>query len=126
MRFGPTSLQLSSVLAKGLRHPKLRGDLKVSEQQVAGEARFLIKDPDTATYNRYGPTEYELLTMCDGTRTPAEVAAAMTELHPEAALDEGAVLDFLDTVDPNLWERSVGEKNLAMLERIRDERKGRV
>jgi len=126
MRFGPTSLQLSSVLAKGLRHPKLRGDLKVSEQQVAGEASFLIKDPDTATYNRYGPTEYELLTMCDGTRTPAEVAAAMTELHPEAALDEGAVLDFLDTVDPNLWERSVGEKNLAMLERIRDERKGRV
>ena len=25
-----------------------------------------------------------------------------------------------------MWERSLGEKNLAVLERIRDERKGRV
>jgi len=126
MRYGPTtSLQISSVLAKGLHRPKFREDLKVSEQQVAGKASFVIKDPDNLTYNRYGPVEYELLTLCDGTRTPAEVAEAMTERHPDSSLDESSVLDFLDTVDPNLWVRTVGEKNLAVLERIRDERKGR-
>ena len=36
------------------------------------------------------------------------------------------MLEFLDSTDPNLWERSVGEKNLAVLERIRDERKSRI
>ncbi len=126
MRYGPTSLQISSVLAKGLHRPKLREDLKISAQQVAGKASYVIKDPDTASYNRYGPTEYELLTLCDGTRTAAEVAEEMNAHHPDSSLDEVSVLDFLDTVDANLWVRSVGEKNLAMLERIRDERKGRV
>lgn len=126
MRYGPTSLQISSVLAKGLHRPKLREDLKISAQQVSGKASFVIKDPDTASYNRYGPIEYELLTLCDGTRTPAEVAEGMTSLHPDAPLDEVSVLDFLDTVDANLWVRTVGEKNLAILERIRDERKGRT
>jgi putative peptide zinc metalloprotease protein len=126
MRYGPTSLQISSVLAKGLRRPKLREDLKISEQQVSGKASYVIKDPDTLSYNRYGPTEYELLTLCDGTRTPAEVAQEMSERHPDTPLDESSVLDFLDTVDANLWVRTVGEKNLAVLERIRDERKGRA
>jgi putative peptide zinc metalloprotease protein len=113
-------------LAKGLHRPKLREDLKISAQQVAGKASYVIKDPDTASYNRYGPIEYELLTLCDGTRTAAEVAEAMTARHPDSPLDETSVLDFLDTVEANLWVRTVGEKNLAMLERIRDERKGRT
>ena len=60
MRFGPTSLQVSSVLAKGLRRPKLREDLRISEQTVAGETSYVIKNFETNSYNRYGSTEYEL------------------------------------------------------------------
>ena len=69
MRFGPTSLQVSSVLAKGLKRPKLREDLRISEQTVAGETSYVIKNLETNSYNRYGSTEYELLQLCDGTRT---------------------------------------------------------
>jgi len=126
MRFGPTSLQVSSVLAKGLKRPKLRTDLRVSEQTVAGETSFVVKNRETNTYNRYGSTEYELLTCCDGTRTAAEIAETMTERYPDSPLTETEVLDFLDSIEPTLWERSVGEKNLAVLERIRDERKSRI
>jgi len=126
MRFGPTSLQVSSVLAKGLRRPKLRSDLRISEQTVAGQKSYVIKVLETSSYNRYGATEYELLTLCDGTRTPAEVAEELNTRHPGEALPESEVLDFLDGVEPAMWERSLGEKNLAVLERIRDERKGRV
>src|ERR1700722_1202763 len=126
MRFGPTSLQVSSVLAKGLRRPKLRTDLRISEQTVAGETSYVIKVEETSSYNRYGATEYELLTLCDGTRTPPEIAQAMTELHADAPLDESEVREFIDSIEPAMWERSLGEKNLAVLERIRDERKGRV
>lgn len=126
MRFGPTSLRVSSILAKGLRRPKLRSDLRISEQVVAGETSCVVKIPETQSYNRYGATEFELLTLCDGTRTPAEVTAEMNRRHPGETLDESEVLDFLDSVDSDMWERSVGEKNLAVLERIRDERKSRV
>jgi putative peptide zinc metalloprotease protein len=126
MRFGPTSLQVSSVLSKGLRRPKLRGDLRISEQTVAGEKSFVIKNRETNSYNRYGTAEYELLTLCDGTRTPAEIAQEMTLRDPDQPIDEAEVLEFLDSVDPAMWERSMGEKNLAVLERIRDERKSRL
>ncbi|MFZ3216451.1 MAG: HlyD family efflux transporter periplasmic adaptor subunit [Candidatus Acidiferrales bacterium] len=126
MRFGPTSLQVSSVLAKGLRRPKLREDLRISEQTVAGEISYVVKNFETNSYNRYGAIEYGVLRLCDGTRTAAEISDAMTELHPDSPLGEAEVLEFLDSIEPALWERSVGEKNLAVLERIRDERKGRV
>jgi putative peptide zinc metalloprotease protein len=126
MRFGPTSLQVSSVLAKGLRRPKLRSDLRISEQIISGETSYVVKNFETNSYNRYGATEYGVLQLCDGTRTAAEISDALTELHPESPLGEAEVLEFLDSIEPALWERSVGEKNLAVLERIRDERKGRV
>ena len=126
MRFGPTSLQVSSVLAKGLKRPKLRTDLRISEQTVAGEISYVIKNRETNSYNRYGSTEYQLLALCDGTRTAAEIAQAMSEKDPDLKTSEADVLDFLDSVEPTMWERSVGEKNLAVLERIRDERKGRL
>jgi putative peptide zinc metalloprotease protein len=126
MRFGPTSLQVSSVLAKGLRRPKLRTDLRISEQVIAGETSYVVKNFETNSYNRYGATEYGVLQLCDGTRTALEISDALTERHPDSPLSEAEVLEFLDSIEPAMWERSVGEKNLAVLERIRDERKGRV
>jgi putative peptide zinc metalloprotease protein len=126
MRFGPTSLQVSSVLAKGLKRPKLRTDLRISEQTVAGEISYVVKNRETNSYNRYGATEFQLLSLCDGTHTAAEIAQAMSEKDPDLKTSEADVLDFLDSVEATMWERSVGEKNLAVLERIRDERKGRI
>ncbi|HXN72834.1 MAG TPA: efflux RND transporter periplasmic adaptor subunit [Candidatus Acidoferrales bacterium] len=126
MRFGPTSLQVSSVLAKGLKRPKLRTDLRISEQTVAGEISYVVKNRETNSYNRYGATEYQLLSLCDGTHTAAEIAVAMSEKDPDLKTSEADVLDFLESVEPTMWERSIGEKNLAVLERIRDERKGRI
>src|ERR1700740_1817455 len=126
MRFGPTSIQVSSVLSKGLRRPKLRADLRISEQTVNGEKSYVIKNHETNSYNRYGEFEYQLLQLCDGTRTPAEMSEALAEQDPDSAIAESEVLEFLYSIEPAMWERSLGEKNLAVLERIRDERKGRV
>ena len=126
MRFGPTSLQVSSVLAKGLKRPKLREDLRISEQTVAGETSYVIKNFETNSYNRYGSTEFELLQLCDGERTYSEIAEEMTRRHPESSLDETEAQEFIESIEPAMWERSIGEKNLAVLERIRDERKSRV
>jgi putative peptide zinc metalloprotease protein len=126
MRYGPTSLQVSSILSKGLRRPKLRSDLRIAEQIVGGETSFVIKVAETNSYHRYGTSEYELLTLCDGTRTPKEIAAEFNLRHPDEVLEELETLEFLDGIDSAMWERSLGEKNLAVLARIRDERKSRV
>lgn len=114
------------MLAKGLHRPKIRSDLRISKQNIAGEISYVIKVEETSSYRRYGKYEYELLKACDGTRTPAELAAFASKCHPDQSLEESDVLDFLDSMEPEIWERTVGEKNLAILERLRDERKGRL
>jgi putative peptide zinc metalloprotease protein len=126
MRLGPTSLKISSTLARGLRRPKLREDLKISEQVLAGETSYVLKIPGLMQYSRYGPLEYSLLKLCDGTRTQAEITAALNEEYGEGTLSEEEVADFLDSTNPNIWERGAGEKNLALLEKIREERRERV
>lgn len=126
MRFGPSGLRASGVLAKGLHRPKLRSDLRISKQNIAGETSYVVKIAETSSYRRYGQYEFELLEACDGTRTAAEVAALMSERHPDAPVDEATVLEFLGGIEPEIWERTIGEKNLAILERLRDERKSRL
>jgi putative peptide zinc metalloprotease protein len=126
MRFGPTSLEVSAILAKGLRRPKLRSDLRISEQTLLGEKSYVIKVPETNSYHRYGTTEFGLLSLCDGTRTASEVAALWNERNPQELLTDTEVMEFLDGIEAGIWEQSVGERNLAVLERIRDDRKSRV
>lgn len=126
MRFGPTSLKVSSTVARGLRRPKMRADLQISEQVVAGETSFVVKIPELFTFARYGPLEYSLLQLADGTRTHAEIAAALNEEHGEGTVSEDDVAEFVESINPNFWERGAAEKNLAILEKIREERRERV
>ena len=43
MQFGPVSIRLGSVLARGLQRPKLRSDLKISKQTFAGEVSYVTR-----------------------------------------------------------------------------------
>src|SRR5712692_4230408 len=126
MRIGPTSLKVTSVLARGLHRPRLRTDLQISEQVVAGEVSFVFKVPELLTYARYGPVERSLLKLADGTRTPQEIAEAMNAQHGADTFSAGDVSDFIESTNPNMWERGAAQKNLALLEKIREERRERV
>ncbi len=126
MQFGPTSIRLSGVLARGLHRPKLRSDLKVSKQTFAGEVSYVIKIPQTDSFNRIGEFDWEVLALCDGTRTPAEIATELNQANSDVSLSADEVAEFLAGIDENTWERSPAEKNLCILEKIRDERKERV
>jgi putative peptide zinc metalloprotease protein len=54
------------------------------------------------------------------------VAQALNERYPDQNLSEQDVIAYLDGIDPNFWERGAAEKNLCILEKIRDERRERV
>jgi putative peptide zinc metalloprotease protein len=124
--FVSNSLQVSSIVAKGLRRPKLRSDLRVSEQTAGGKTSYVVKIQETNSYNRFGALEYELLRLCNGSRTPADLAHAISAAHPDIMLGETEVIDFLDSVESTIWERSSREQDQALLECIRQERKRRI
>jgi len=126
MRLGPTSLKAQGAVGRALRRPKLRADLQISEQVVHGETSYVIKVPQLFKYARYGPLEFSVLKNADGTRTTEQIAAAVNAELGEETLEEGDVNDFLETTDPDIWEEGAGKKNLALLEKIREERRERV
>jgi putative peptide zinc metalloprotease protein len=126
MRFGPTSLRLSGILAKGLHRPRFRTDLKVSRQVYAGEVSYVVKVPEADSFSRLGELDWDVLTLCDGTRTPAEISAEFNTRFPENPLSKEEIASFLDGIDPQLWEQTSAQKNLCILEKIRDERRQRV
>jgi putative peptide zinc metalloprotease protein len=126
MRLGPTSLKAQGAIARGLRRPKMREDLQISEQVIRGEVSFVVKVPQLFKYARYGPIEYSVLKFADGTRTAEEIAAAVNAESGADNLSEGDVSDFIDSTDPDFWEEGAGKKNLAILEKIREERREKV
>ena len=95
---------------------------KPSPAKQATSSKFLKRIPTIATE----PRSMSFLPSATALARPAEITEALNQRHPHEPLAESEVLDFLDGVEPAMWERSLGEKNLAVLERIRDERKGRI
>jgi putative peptide zinc metalloprotease protein len=126
MRLGTTTLKAQGAIARALRRPKLRQDLQISEQVVRGETSYVIKVPHLFKYARYGPLEFSVLKYADGTRTTEEIAEAVNAEAGPDTLSEGDVADFLESTEADLWEEGAGKKNLAILEKIREERRERV
>ncbi len=126
MILGSKRRQFTSVRSKGLRRPKLRSDLNISQQTVHGKLSYVLKLPGESSYFRFGSLEYEILSLCDGTRNSAELAGQMNSSNPTLALTESHVMEFLDTVEPSLWEKTPKERHLAFLERMRERRKAQV
>lgn len=125
MHIGETSLRVTSLLAAGLRRPKFRTDLKACRQVVLGEVSYVIKVPESDSYYRFDEFEWETLSLFDGTRTFKEAWEELKRRNPDTDTTLADVEDFVSGVDPQLWEKTLTEKNLALLEKIRSERKER-
>jgi biotin carboxyl carrier protein len=105
--------------------PKLREDLTIVEQSYRGEQSFILKDPKTRKYFRFRPVEVGVLRQFDGRRTAAEVAAGLAAegLRVSAAAVEGFASKLKAM---GLMERTVGERSVLQMERLRAQRRQRL
>lgn len=105
--------------------PKLRDDLVVVEQRYRGERAYIVKDPRTHKYFRFKPVELLVMRQLNGDATPAELAAALTEQG--IPVSAGTIEGFTRKLRRmDLLERSLAEKSVLLLERLRAERRRRV
>ena len=58
---------------------KVRDDLEYVEQQLDGDDYVLVHDPIRNTYFRYNSLQAAMLQALDGTRTPADIVAVLSE-----------------------------------------------
>ena len=105
--------------------PRLRRDLVVVEQIYRGESSYIVKDPESHKYFRFRPLELVVMQELDGERTTAEVAAALNAqgfpFGPAAVEAFAAKLRQLGLV-----ERSLAERSVLLMERVRAERRRRL
>ncbi len=105
--------------------PRLRSDLVLVEQTYRGEQSFILKDPKSRKYFRFRPVEITVMRAFDGQRTAADAAAALVDggLRVSAAAVEGFAAKLKSM---GLLERTVGERSVLMMERLRAQRRSRL
>ncbi|HZN98162.1 MAG TPA: hypothetical protein VFB61_10570, partial [Gemmatimonadales bacterium] len=105
--------------------PKLRTDLILVEQTYRGEQSFVVKDPESRKYFRFRPVEITVMQTLDGEHTAAEAAAGLQadgiRVSPAAVEKFAAKLSAM-----GLCERTLGERSVLQMERLRAERRRRL
>ncbi len=105
--------------------PRLRDDLVLVEQTYRGERSYIVKDPKSHKYFRFRPVEVNVMQSLDGQRTSAESAAAMVEAGINVSA--GTVEKFAAKLKAmGLVERTVGERSVLLMERLRAQRRSRL
>jgi putative peptide zinc metalloprotease protein len=105
--------------------PKLRQDLVLVEQTYRGEQSYIIKDPQSRKYFRFRPVEVMVMQAFDGEHTAAEASAILNAegLRVSPAGVE-AFARKLSTM--GLCERTLGERSVLQMERLRAQRRRRL
>ncbi len=75
--------------------PKLRSDLVVSQQETAGEATYVLKDPRTGRFFKFREPEYAIARRLDGA-TPLEAIARTVSAELGVEADAAALPPFVD------------------------------
>ena len=105
--------------------PRLRPGLVVVEQVYRGESSYIVKDSESHKYFRFRPVELVVMQEFDGERTTAQIAAALAAqglpFGPAAVEAFAAKLRQLGLV-----ERSLAERSVLLMERVRAERRRRL
>jgi hypothetical protein len=105
--------------------PKLRLDLILVEQTYRGEQSYIIKDPESRKYFRFRPVEVMVMQALDGEHTAAEAAAGLVE-EGLRVTPKGVEAFAAKLTSMGLCERSLSERSVLLMERLRAERRRRL
>ena len=104
---------------------KLRDDLVLVEQTYRGEQSYIVKDPQSRKYFRFRPVEIMVMQALDGQHTAAEASAALAE--EGLKVSPAGVEKFAGKLTAmGLCERTLRERSVLLMERLRAERRRRL
>ena len=105
--------------------PRLRRDLVLVEQTYRGEQSFILKDPESRKYYRFRPVEVMVMQTFDGQNNGEEAAAALAA--EGVRVSSGGVEKFSAKLKGmGLCERTLGERSILLMERLRAERRRKL
>lgn len=104
---------------------RLRPDLVLVEQSYRGEQSYIVKDPQSRKYFRFRPVEVMVMQAFDGEHTAAEASAALA--REGLKVSPAGVEAFAGKLAAmGLCERTMRERSVLLMERLRAERHRRL
>ena len=118
--------ELPRVTPAHKRIPKLDPDLIIKEQTQDGKPMIMVLLPSTRRYYPVSREHWGLLSLFNGERTYEEIAEIYTA-QTSVLYTEQYVRDFADScADLPFWYKSPQEQNIALWEKLKDERRRRT
>ncbi|MBI4178644.1 efflux RND transporter periplasmic adaptor subunit [bacterium] len=88
---------------------------------------LVIKDPITVKYYQFGALEIALFRLLDGSTPPPKIIEQINAQHPDAEMTMDELKEFLGEIDKmKLLEKGAADRNALLLERLKEERKGKL
>ncbi len=102
--------------------PKLRQDLVLVEQTYRGEQSYIIKDPESRKYFRFRPVEVMVMQTFDGEHDATETSAIL-DAEGLRVSPAGVEAFARKLSSMGLCERTLGERSVLQMERLRAQRR---
>jgi putative peptide zinc metalloprotease protein len=123
-RPGDAAAALAARHGKASERPKLRPDLVIRRQVRMGDVTWVVKNPENQSYFNFTDGEWGVISLFDGTRTPAEIAEQYTADTGADGVDLSFVLEYDEMLRKlGLLDQSAAERNLALLQNMKTARK---
>ena len=104
--------------------PPLREEIKASKLVQQGELSYVIKEPDSQAYYQFSDAQYDLICLFDGNRDLQSLMETFNHQSRLYEFDLEGVKQLYETCrEYQLLTRNKSEKNAALLEKIKDQRK---
>jgi putative peptide zinc metalloprotease protein len=103
--------------------PALASHLVIRRVVRMREVTWVVKNREKDAYYTFSDAEWGIIELFDGTRTTAEVAEEYNRIFPAANIDTLFALEYEEMLrNTELLERSVAERNFAVLKNLKTER----
>jgi putative peptide zinc metalloprotease protein len=106
--------------------PALRRNLRFVRQVQAGKVSYVVKDPTTLKYFRFGEMETAVMQLLDGTRPLSGVAERMRLEHGVTMGADGLGAFVRRLKEMGLVQRSQEERSTLLMDSLRRQRKLRL
>ena len=106
---------------------KLRDDIVTVRQETPEGILFIVKDPGARRYYKFEENEYAVIECFRGASSLEEVRKRFASVHPGKHLELNSAREFEAALqEMGLLERTLAERNLMVMEKVRDARRKRA
>ncbi len=104
----------------------LREDITLRKMLQNGEVSYILKDVEKQKYFRFDEAQYELIGFFDGSRNLSQLVELFNATSQKYEYDDESAEELYKSLKDNkLLKRSQHEENIALIERLKDEKRSK-